>query len=69
MSILIEHDSVIHELAQLLIERYGERAASHATHQSLKAAQRRETRAMEAWRWIAATVEQIWRTEPWSNYG
>ena len=69
MSTLIEHDSVVDELAHLLIARYGERAASHAKHQSLKAAQRRATRAMEAWRWIAATVEQIWRTEPWSNYG
>ena len=69
MSAVIEQDSVVTEIAHLLIERYGERAASHAKHQSLKAACRQETRAMEAWRWIAVAVEQIWRTEPQSNYG
>ena len=69
MSAVIENDSVVNEIALLLIERYGERAASHAQHQSLKAARRHETRAMEAWRWIAVAVEQIWRTEPQSNYG
>jgi hypothetical protein len=69
VSTLIEHDSVVNELAQLLIARYGERAASHAKHQSLKAAWRQEARATEAWRWIAVAVEEIWRTEPRSSVG
>lgn len=69
MSDFIEHDSVVHELADLLIARYGERAASHAKHQSLKAAQRDEQLTMEAWRWIADAVEQVWRAEPRSSTG
>jgi len=60
---------VVDELAQLLIARYGERAASHARHQSLKAAYRREQRATDAWRWIADAVEQIWRAEPQHRVG
>ena len=66
---MFEHDSLIHELASLLIARYGERAASHAKHQSLKAAHRDEQRTMEAWLWIADAVEQVWRAEPWSKAG
>jgi hypothetical protein len=61
---LIEHENVVHELAILLVARYGERAASHAKHESLKAARRHEPGQMEAWRWIADAVEQIWKTEP-----
>ncbi|MGO8916307.1 MAG: hypothetical protein ACLQJR_10400 [Stellaceae bacterium] len=66
---MIEHDSVVHELAELLIERYGERAASHAKHQSLIAARHDEQRTMEAWRWIAEAVEQVWKAEPRSKVG
>jgi hypothetical protein len=66
---LTEHDTMVHELADLLIARYGERAASHAKHQSLKAAQRDEQRKMEAWRWIAEAVEQAWKGEPRSHFG
>ncbi|MGO8920611.1 MAG: hypothetical protein ACLQJR_32360 [Stellaceae bacterium] len=69
MTALIEHDSVVHELAELLIERYGERAASHAKHQSLRAAYRDEQRMMEAWRWIADAVEHVWKAEPRSTLG
>jgi hypothetical protein len=61
---LIEHDTVVYELADLLIARYGERAASHARLQSLKAAQRDDPRVTEAWRWIAEVVEELWRAEP-----
>lgn len=64
MTALIEHKNVIEELAVLLVQRYGERAASHAKHQSLKAARRDEPGQMEAWLWIANAVEQIWKTEP-----
>jgi len=61
---VIEHKNVVQELAILLVARYGERAASHAKHESLKAARRDELGQMEAWRWIADAVEQIWKTEP-----
>jgi hypothetical protein len=61
---LIEHKNVVQELAILLVQRYGERAASHAKHQSLKAARRDEPGQMEAWLWIANAVEQIWKLEP-----
>lgn len=60
----VAHEEVVHELADLLIARYGERAASHAKHQSLIAARRAEQRTMEAWRWIADAVERTWQTEP-----
>jgi hypothetical protein len=59
-----EHDSEIRELAEMLIARYGEGAASYATHQSLKAGHRGEQRMMVAWRWIADEVEQVWKVEP-----
>ena len=64
MTTSTEHDREIHELAELLIARHGERAASYATHQSLKAAQRGDQRTMQAWRWIADTAEQVWKVEP-----
>lgn len=64
MTALTEHKNVVQELAILLVARYGERAASHAKHESLKAAHRDEPAQMEAWRWIADAVEQIWKTEP-----
>lgn len=54
----------IYELAELLIARHGERAASYATHQSLKARHRGELRMMEAWRSIADTADYVWKVEP-----
>ncbi len=69
MAASIDYNRAIHELADLLIERYGERAASHARYQSLKAAQRGEQRKMEAWRWIADAIEQLWRAGPKSEFG
>jgi hypothetical protein len=64
-----EQGGTIQELAALLIERYGERAASHARYQSLKAAWRGEQRKMEAWRWIADAIDQLWRAGPTSEFG
>jgi hypothetical protein len=40
-------------LAELLISRFGERAASYAIHQALKAQSRGDRRNAERWRWIA----------------
>ncbi|HXZ01055.1 MAG TPA: hypothetical protein VEI03_13725 [Stellaceae bacterium] len=54
----------IYELAEMLIARHGERAASYATHQSLKARHRGEHGMMEAWRSIATTAEHVWKIEP-----
>jgi hypothetical protein len=59
-----EHDHEIHELAELLIARRGERATSYATHQSLKASHRGEQRMSEAWRSIADVAERVWKVEP-----
>jgi hypothetical protein len=63
------YDQEIRELADLLIERYGERAASHARYQALKAAQSGEERKTEAWRWIADAIDQLWRSGPSSEFG
>jgi hypothetical protein len=60
MTTSTERDREIHDLAELLIARYGERAASFATHQSLKAGHRGEQRMMEAWRSIADVTERVW---------
>lgn len=59
-----KYDREIYELAELLIARRGQRAASYATHESLKAHHRGEQRMTEAWRSIANTVEKVWKTEP-----
>jgi hypothetical protein len=64
MTTSTEFDREIHELAELLIERHGERATTFATHQSLKAGHRGEQRLSEAWRWIADAAEQVWKVEP-----
>jgi hypothetical protein len=57
-----EHD--LETIATALISRYGMRASSFATHEALKAQQRREPRRTEAWRLIADTVENLLATEP-----
>jgi hypothetical protein len=59
-----KHDHEIHELAELLIARRGERATTFARHQSLKAGHRGEQRMMEAWRSIADVAERVWKVEP-----
>jgi hypothetical protein len=64
MTISTEHDREIHELAELLIGRCGERARSYATHQSFEAGHRGDQRAMEAWLRIADAAEQVWKVEP-----
>ena len=64
MTTSTKHDREIHDIAELLIARRGERAASYAVYQSLKAGQRGDQRMMEAWRWIADTAEQVWKVEP-----
>jgi len=57
------NDAEVQEIAELLIARYGERAASHASLQALKA--RREGQALhqEAWEWITDAVVRAMRTE------
>ena len=64
MRTLTEHDREVHELANLLIARYGERAATYARHQSLKAAHRAQRRTMETWCEVADVADQVWRVEP-----
>jgi hypothetical protein len=64
MTTSTEHDREIHELAELLIARCGERARSYATHQSFEAGHRGEQRTMEAWLRIADAADQVWRVEP-----
>jgi hypothetical protein len=64
MTTSTKHDHEIHELAELLIARQGERATTFATHQSLKAGHRGEQRMMEAWRSIADAAERVWTVEP-----
>jgi hypothetical protein len=59
-----EHDREIQALAELLIARRGERAATYATYQSLKASHRGEQRMSEAWRSIADTADRVWKVEP-----
>jgi hypothetical protein len=64
MTTSTEYDHEIHEIAELLIARRGERAASYATYQSLRAGHRGEQRMMEAWRSIADVTERVWKVEP-----
>jgi hypothetical protein len=64
MTTSTEHNHEIHELAELLIARRGERAASYAKYQSLTASHRGEQRMMEAWRSIADVAERVWKVEP-----
>jgi hypothetical protein len=54
----------IHDVAKLLISRYGERAYAHAIHQALKARETADKRRQEAWRRIAVTVREVLRAEP-----
>ncbi|HXZ00178.1 MAG TPA: hypothetical protein VEI03_09270 [Stellaceae bacterium] len=48
-------------LARLLIDRFGERAASYAVHQSLKALSRGDQREAARWRWIAEVTRDTLR--------
>jgi len=57
-------DDRVRKIAELLIVRYGERAASHATLQALKARQGRESEYREVWESVAAAVARSLRTEP-----
>jgi len=57
------HDHEVSEIAELLIARYGERAASHASLQALKARSMGLPLHMEAWRWIAEAVVQAMRAD------
>jgi len=50
-------------LARLLIERFGERAASYAIHQSLKALSRGDPREAGRWRWIADITRETLRAD------
>jgi len=57
------HDDAVREIAELLIVRYGERAASHASLQALKARSMGLPLHTEAWKWIADAVIQAMRAE------
>jgi hypothetical protein len=59
----ISHSSEVREIAELLIARYGERAASHASLQVLKARNRGDPRQMEAWENITEAVVLAMRAE------
>jgi hypothetical protein len=48
-------------LARLLIDRFGERAASYAVHQSLKALSRGDQREAARWRWVAEITRDTLR--------
>jgi len=56
-------DASVREIADLLIARYGERAASHARLQALKARDRGEPPRTEAWESIANAVIREMRAE------
>ncbi|HZT51754.1 MAG TPA: hypothetical protein VFA22_07470 [Stellaceae bacterium] len=51
-------------IALFLIVRLGEQAPSHATYQALKARQRGDQSAMDAWLWIAGAAREILRIDP-----
>jgi len=51
-------------IAQTLISRYGLRASGFASHEALKARDRRQQRQMEAWQLIGDTVEKMLAAEP-----
>jgi len=57
------HDAAVREIAELLIARYGERAASHASLQALKARHMGMPLHTEAWKWITEAVMQAMRAE------
>jgi hypothetical protein len=50
-------------LAHLLIDRFGERAASYAVHQSLKARSRGDPAEAARWRWIAEITREALRID------
>jgi hypothetical protein len=50
-------------LAHLLIDRFGERAASYAVHQSLKAHARGDPAEAARWRWIAEITREALRID------
>jgi hypothetical protein len=50
--------------ALVLIGRFGERAMSYATHQSLKAGARGDARNAARWRWIAEITRNVLRSDP-----
>jgi hypothetical protein len=56
-----KHDASVREIAEVLIAHYGERAASHASLQALKARQRGESRKVEVWERIADAVIKAMR--------
>jgi hypothetical protein len=51
-------------VARSLISVLGETAPSHATYQALKARQRGDRSAMDAWLWIAGAARELLRTDP-----
>ena len=53
----------VHELAELLVLRWGKRAAQYALQQSLTAKRRGDQRTMQAWGWIGNTAADIWRVK------
>ena len=57
-------DDRIRKVAELLIVRYGERAAGHATSQAFKARQLWAPEYEEMWESIAAAVAQALRAGP-----
>ena len=57
-------DDRIRKVAELLIVRYGERAAGHATLQAVKARQLWEPDYEEVWASIAVAVTQALRAKP-----
>ncbi|HZB93409.1 MAG TPA: hypothetical protein VE397_18320 [Stellaceae bacterium] len=50
-------------MACLLIDRFGERAASYALHQALKAQARGNPREAARWRWIAEITDEQLRCD------
>lgn len=51
-------------VARSLVAALGEQAPCHATYEALKARQRGDRPAMDAWLWLAGTTRQILRTNP-----
>jgi hypothetical protein len=49
--------------ALLLIDRFGERAVSFATYQSLKAISSGDTQNASRWRWMAEVTREVLRTD------
>ena len=58
-----DHDASISEIAEMLIAQFGERAASHAFLEAIKARSRGAARHMEAWEQIANAVVRAMREE------